>query len=156
MPAVIDGTTRSLEPGYAIFDAAQRMLCIAGGILDRQAGHAGVDRHRHTLVHRLRAAAETIFEVGVHRQIGRRHHHPQMGEDLIATHRPVRLPVGPGMAGAGGGQCLRTQPRQRDGTANIPWVGQQEATGCMKCPEGSPAVLDRVDTHHGLLAVGAV
>ena len=43
------------------------MVRIAAGILDRQAGHTGSDRHRHAPVHRLRAAAKTIFEVGVHR-----------------------------------------------------------------------------------------
>ena len=87
----------------------QRLGLVAGGILDRQPGHADLDRARHVGRDLLRLVREAAFEVGIDGQIDRRAQRGEMIADIVERDVIVGLADRPGKAGAGGGERLEAE-----------------------------------------------
>ncbi len=61
----------------------KRRGLVAGGILDRQTGDAGLDASDYIRVHAPRLVGESPFEIGVERQIDRGVQRGKMIADLV-------------------------------------------------------------------------
>jgi len=125
----------------------KRLGGIAGGILDRQARHAGLHPARNIDRNFLRLMGKAAFEIGVDRQIDRRAQRGEMRADIVDGDPIVGLSNRPCKARTGGRKRLESQMLQRQRAADVPWVGNREATGLMHLPECCAFVLscDRHD-----------
>ena len=69
--AGIDRGARRADAFGREFDVVKRLRLVAGGILDRQAGHASRNAASDVCRDLVRFIRKAAFEIGVHRQIGR-------------------------------------------------------------------------------------
>jgi hypothetical protein len=75
------------------------------------------------------------FEVGVDRKIGRAHDRRDMRQHLVLRAAAVGVAHRPGGAGARRRQCLEAQRGEIFGAADIPRIGNDEASAFVQAAE---------------------
>src|SRR5262245_64597907 len=96
----------------------------------------------------MRVAA---LEVGVHRHVGGGGELGDVGEHLLARHATIGGAARPGKSRAGGGERLEAQVLQVARGADVPWVGNNEASTFVQAPKGG-ALFGR--RWHGVISSG--
>ena len=97
----------------------QRLGGVAGKILDREAGNAGLDRARDVDADLVRLVRKAVLEIGVDGNIDRRADRGEMIADVIDGDAVVGLGDGPGKARAGRSQRLEAEMLQRLRAAGV-------------------------------------
>ena len=131
----IDRRARRLDALDREVALVKRLGGIAGGILDRQSGDAGLDRARDIGADLLRLVREAALEIGVDGQIDRGADRGEMIADLIERDAIVSLADRPGKTRAGRGERLEAEMLQRLGAADVERIGQHETSGSMHLVE---------------------
>ncbi len=129
--------------------AVERLLAVAGRILDRKPRNAGLRAQPYVLPDPRRIGRVAGLEVGVHREVGRLHDLADMGEHEVARHAAVRQRPRERKARAGGRQRLETEKLQIARAADVPRIGDHEAARFVQVAEGAALVGDR---RHGAAA----
>src|SRR6516162_685708 len=80
------------------------------------------------------------LEVGVHRHIGGGGELGDVGKHELARHAAVGGAARPGKSRAGGGERLEAQVLQIARGADVPWVGNNEASPFVEAPKGGTLV----------------
>src|SRR4029077_15209712 len=124
-PDAIDGK-RAIE---------QRLGVVAGEILDRKAGDAGLDGAGDVDADLVRLMRKTVLEIGIDGNVHRRADRGQMVADVVDGDTVVGLADGPGKAGAGGSERLEAEMLQRLRRADINGVGYDEAAAFVQLSE---------------------
>src|SRR5215831_9931198 len=76
------------------------------------------------------------LEVGVHRHIGGGGELGDVGKHLLARHPTIGGAARPGKSRAGGGEGFKAQVLQVARGADVPWVGNSEASLLVQAPKG--------------------
>jgi hypothetical protein len=74
-----------------VVEVVERLCPVAGGILDGEAGDASRDAAANIVRDAVGIVGIAGFEIGIHRQVCRRHDVGDMAEHGIARHRPVGI-----------------------------------------------------------------
>ena len=119
----LDRRRHALDGEVEIVD---RVVGIAGMILDRAAGEPGGLGGEDRLGGAFGAVALALLEIGRDRQVGRRRHFAAVMDHRLEADRAVGQAAREGKAGAGGGERLEAQRGQQLGGADIPRVGDDE------------------------------
>ncbi len=136
----IDGRSRRLDALDRERALVKRLCRVAGGILDRQPGDAGLDRARDVGGDLLRLMRKPALEIGVDGQIDGRAQRGKMSADIVQRDAIVGLCDRPRKACAGRGDRLEPHVLQRSRAADIPGVRQHEAAGLVHLVERRPLV----------------
>ena len=70
-------------------EIVKRIVLVAGRILDRQTGDAGLAAQPHAFGDAVRIVGEAAFEIGIDRNVGDSGQFAQMREHHLARHRAV-------------------------------------------------------------------
>ncbi|CDX26362.1 hypothetical protein MPLB_780026 [Mesorhizobium sp. ORS 3324] len=106
-----------------------RIVGVAGMVLDRAAGKAGGLGCEDGFGGLLGAVALAAFEICRDRKIGRCRHLAAMVDHRLERHGTVWQAAREGKAGAGRGQRLEAEGGQKLGRADIPGIGHDEGGG---------------------------
>lgn len=85
----IDRRTRGAHPRDRFVEGVQRLRRVAGRILDRQPGDAGVDATADVLLEAVEVTGVAVLEIRVDRQIGRLDDVAAMRQHCVDAHRVV-------------------------------------------------------------------
>ena len=132
---LVDRRARGLHAGEREVEIVERLVRIAGRVLDRQAGDAGLDAARHVLGNAFRIVGVAALEVGVDRHVGCVRDLAEMRQHHVARHVAVGIALRMRKAGTGGRQRLEAEPLQIAGAADVPRIGNDEAAGFMQAAE---------------------
>ena len=116
----------------------QRRGIVAGRILDRQAGDAGLDAAAHVLRHRLRRRGETGEEIRVDRQVGGFDDRADVVEHRLERHGAVGCAETPCRTRTGRRQRLGSRAARDSGPSPHPtdWAARNSRS---RAGPGSPA-----------------
>src|SRR5665811_360823 len=132
---LVDRRARGLHAGEREIESVERLFRIAGRILDRQSGDAGRNATRHILGDAGRIVGKAALKVGIERHVGGRGDLAEVSENLIARLLAIGVALRMGVAQAGGRQRLEAEPLQIAGAADVPRIGDDEASGIMQAAE---------------------
>lgn len=131
----VHGTARGSDP----FDGMIRLVHRGSGpILDRQGGHACVDRQGDVPRDILRTVGKAVLEIRVDRQMGAGNEHPQVVEDGLQAEFPILLAGGPGRTRTCRGNCLEAKLGEPDRAAAVPGIEQEEEAARMEVAKDPP------------------
>ncbi len=119
-------STAARDPFGGALDVVDRLVLVAGEVLDREAGQPGGDGAPRGLGHPLGAVGEAVLEVGGDRKVGRGHDLGGVAQRLLGGHRAVKAPERRRIAAARRRQRLETERGQQTRRAGVPRVGQQQ------------------------------
>ncbi len=134
---LVDRRARGLHAREREVEVVERVGVVAGEVLDRQPGHAGLDAARHVLGHAGGIVREAVLEIAVERHVGRLRDLAEMGEHLVHGLVAVGVALRMGVAGTGGGQRLEAETLQIARAAHAPGIGDDEAAGLVQLAEGA-------------------
>ena len=122
---------RRLHPLDREVEVVDRLVRLAGGVLDGAADHAGLGGEADHLGRGPRLVGVAILQIGVDRQVRGAGDEPAVVEDFAAAHGvgPVRASQRVGQAEARRRQRLEPECRQDPRGAGVPGVGNDERAG---------------------------
>ena len=129
---LVDRRARRLHARYRKIEVVERLGLVAGRILDREPRDPGLDAQPHALRHALGLVRIAALEIGVHRQVGRGDDLGDMRKHVVARHRRVGETARECKTRAGRGERLEAQMLQVARGADVPWIGNDEASGRMQ------------------------
>ena len=113
-------------------EIVERIGCLAGEILDRQSGDAGVDAEPDVGRDLVRIDGIAALEIGIDRHVGRLRDLAAMREHHVAGHVAVRIAMRMRVTRTGRSQRLEAETLQIAGASDIPRVGNDEAAALMQ------------------------
>ena len=136
-PALSIAARAARDARDRMIEIVERFRLVAGRILDREAGDAGLDAKPHAFGDALRLVRVAALEIGVHRQVGRPRRCSRMWSSITSRGTaPSASPDRPGGAGARRRQRLEAEMLEIAGAADVPWIGDDEAAGLMQAAKG--------------------
>ena len=139
---LVDRRPRRLHPRHRQVEVVERVVLVAGVVLDRQPRHAGRHAQPHALRHALGRIGIAALEVGVHRHVDRRRQLGAVGKHHLPRHAAVAKPARPGEPRARRRQRLEAQPLQVARAAHVPRVGHHEQAALVQPLESGALLRD--------------
>src|SRR5262249_12088495 len=118
----------------------ERLACILRRILDRQPRDSSPDCGTYVSSEFLRIAGKAVLKISIQRHIGGRGQGLEMLEGCFECRAPVRAALRPGEPGTRRGERFEAETLQKARTANIPWIGNDEAAARVQTAE-APALI---------------
>ena len=130
--------------GLDTFDRERKVVERAGniarGILDRESGDPGGRRGRDVGADSFRTRRKAAFEVCADGNLDALAERPKMSQDLLERDAVVRPAEGPGKSGTGGRQRREAELREQPGAAQVPWIGNNKASGLVQLAKQKTAI----------------
>ncbi len=125
-----------------VIQLVKRLSRPPSGILDRYTGDAGLNAPAHILGHASGIMGVCILEVRIHRHVYRPCDLANVREHGVASHGAIRQTAGKSEAGRCGGQRFETEMLKVARGADVPGIGNDEATFAMKLAKTGAAFSD--------------
>src|SRR5262249_11168036 len=113
-------------------EVIERLVVVAGSILDRQARNASVDAKANVRRDFIGIIGVTTFEIRIDRDIRRLCNLAAVREHHVPGDVAIRVAYRMGVSGAGRGQGFESKSLQIAGAADIPWVWDNEAAALVQ------------------------
>ena len=119
------------HPRHRQVEVVNRVCGVAGEIFDRAADRARLGGEANCLGRCLRRMCETVFQVGIHRQVGCRDDVAAIGNHVVARNSAVGTAEHVGEAEACGRERFEAERSQELRRAGIPRVGHDKGAASL-------------------------
>ena len=134
-------STAAATRSVAVADVVERLVLVAGGVLDRAAHQPDAGGEADGLRRAVRRVAEALLEIGGHGQVGRLHDGARVRQRLVARHLAVAPAEHAGGGAAGGRQRLEAERGEDARGARVPRVRDHEGARGPSCSLRNAAAL---------------